>query len=128
MKDVRIDQAGELRCWNCGSKQFTEQRTLRSKVAFGVGALLTKRKLKCVICGEYNDTGGAKPYNGPEARKYRKAYEAELAAAKAAPPAPAAPAVKSVADQIRELGELVEQGLITQEQFEEQRDRLLAQG
>jgi DNA-directed RNA polymerase subunit RPC12/RpoP len=125
MKDVRIDQAQELRCWNCGSKQFTEQRTLRSKVAFGVGALLTKRKLKCVICGEYNDTGSAKPYNGPESRKYRKAYEAELAAAKASP---APPAAKSAAEQIRELGDLLEQGLITQEQFEEQRDRLLGQG
>jgi DNA-directed RNA polymerase subunit RPC12/RpoP len=125
MKDVRIDQAGELRCWNCGSKQFTEQRTLRSKVAFGVGALLTKKKLKCVICGEYNDTGSAKPYNGPDSRKYRNAYEAEVAAAKTAPPAPAA---KSTADQIQELGELVEKGLITREQFEEQRDRLLGQG
>lgn len=124
MKDVRIDQAGELRCWNCGSKQFTEQRTLRSKVAFGVGALLTKKKLKCVICGEYNDTGNAKSYDGPESRKYRKAYEAELAAAKTAP----APAAATVADQIRELGELLEKGLITQEQFEEQRDKLLAPG
>lgn len=131
MKDVRIDQAGELRCWNCGGKGLTEKRTLRSKATFGVGALLTKKKLKCQVCGEYNDTGSAKPYGGPESRKYRKAYEAELAAAKAVPapaaaPAPVAPAARSVADQIRELGGLLEQGLITQEQFEEQRDRLLA--
>lgn len=80
MKDVRIDQTGELRCWNCGSKRFSEQRTLRSKVAFGVGALLTKKKLKCQVCDEYNDTGSAKPFTGPESRKFRKAYEAELAA------------------------------------------------
>lgn len=126
MKDVRIDQAGGLRCWNCGSKQFAEQRTLRSKVAFGVGALLTKKKLKCVVCGEYNDTGNAKPWQGPDARKYRKAYEAELAAAKSAPAA--APATTSPVEQIRQLGELLEQGLITQEQFEEQRDRVLGQG
>ena len=45
MKDVRIDENGELRCWNCGSKGFTEKRTFRSKAMVGVGALLTKKKL-----------------------------------------------------------------------------------
>jgi protocatechuate 3,4-dioxygenase beta subunit len=43
----------------------------------GVGALLTKRKLKCQTCGEYNDTGNAQPFKGPEARKWRKAWEKE---------------------------------------------------
>lgn len=80
MKDVRIDQANELRCWNCGAKGFTEKRTLRSKALIGVGALLTKKKLKCQVCGEYNDTGNAKPWDGPASRKYQKAYDAEQAA------------------------------------------------
>lgn len=61
MKDVRIDEAGDLRCWKCGSKQF--------RVAFGVGALLTKKKLKCQVCGQYNDAGNAKPWNGPESHR-----------------------------------------------------------
>jgi DNA-directed RNA polymerase subunit RPC12/RpoP len=80
MKNVRIDQDANLRCWNCGGKGFTEKRTTRSKVMVGVGALVTKKKLKCQVCGEYNDTGNAQPYDGPAARKYRKQWEAEQAA------------------------------------------------
>jgi ribosomal protein L33 len=89
MKDVRVDDSGTLHCWNCGSENFTEQRTTRAKVLVGVGALLTKKKLKCVVCGEYNDTGSAKPYKGPEGRKYRKTWEvANREAAGTSPPSP----------------------------------------
>jgi DNA-directed RNA polymerase subunit RPC12/RpoP len=79
MKNVRIDENADLRCWNCGSKGFTEKRTTRSKVAVGVGTFLTKKKLKCQSCGEYNDTGNAQPFTGPEGRKYRKRWEKEQA-------------------------------------------------
>ncbi len=80
MKDVRVDSEGELRCWNCGNKGLLEKRTFRSKALVGVGALMTKKKLKCQTCGEYNDTGNAKPYSGPSSRKWRKAWEqSELA-------------------------------------------------
>src|SRR5947207_1121804 len=88
MKDVRIDTDGELRCWNCGSKGFTEKRTFRSKAMVGVGALVTKKKLKCQVCGEYNDTGNAKPYDGPASRKYKKAYIAEQKASAIQAPQP----------------------------------------
>ena len=77
MKDIRIDGDGEYRCWNCGGKGLLAKRTLRSKAMCGVGALLTKKELKCQTCGEYNDTGGAKPYDGPASRKYRKMYDQE---------------------------------------------------
>ncbi|MEQ1786544.1 MAG: DUF2510 domain-containing protein [Acidimicrobiales bacterium] len=76
MKDIRVDAEGEFRCWNCGNKGLLEKRTFRSKALVGVGALLTKKKLKCQTCGEYNDTGNAKPYTGPAARKWRKVWEA----------------------------------------------------
>lgn len=76
MKDICIDNGGNPRCYNCGSKSFVEKRTFRSKAAFGVGSLLTHKKLKCVNCGEYNDTGNGKPWNGPSNRKYRKVWEA----------------------------------------------------
>jgi DNA-directed RNA polymerase subunit RPC12/RpoP len=79
MKDIRIDSTGSPRCYNCGSKGLTEKRTLRSKALVGVGALLTKKKLKCQRCGEYNDAGNGKPYTGPAARKYRKEWELEQA-------------------------------------------------
>ena len=84
MKDIRVDSDGEFRCWNCGNKGLLEKRTLRSKMLVGVGALLTKKKLKCQTCGEYNDTGNAKPYTGPESRKWRRQWEKTEAAKGAA--------------------------------------------
>ena len=75
MKDIRVDSDGEFRCWNCGNKGLLEKRTFRSKALIGVGALLTKKKLKCQTCGEFNDTGNAKPYDGPASRKWRKQWE-----------------------------------------------------
>lgn len=74
-----MDEDGELRCWNCGSKGMRQKRTGRAHIigwaTVGVGALATKKKLKCMVCGEYNDTGSAKPYTGPEGKKYRKSAE-----------------------------------------------------
>jgi len=80
MEDIRVDSEGEFRCWNCGNKGLLAKRTFRSKMLVGVGALLTKKKLKCQTCGEYNDTGNAKPYTGPENRKWRKLWEKDEAA------------------------------------------------
>lgn len=78
MKNIRFDTDGIPRCWNCGAKGFTEKRTFRSKVlGLGVGSLATKKKLKCQRCGEYNDPGNGRPYDGPASRKYRKEWEAE---------------------------------------------------
>ena len=64
MQDIRIDDEGNLRCFKCGGKNFDNKRTLGSKVALGVGALMTHKKMKCLACGEYNDTGSAKPFTG----------------------------------------------------------------
>jgi hypothetical protein len=67
MKNIRIDPEGNQRCWNCGGQNcFTLKRTFRSKVLFGVGALLADKKLKCQLCGEYNQTGSAEPFEGPD--------------------------------------------------------------
>ena len=85
VKDVRVDGDGALRCWNCGTRSLLAKRTFRSKMLVGVGALLTKKKLKCQTCGEYNDTGNAQPFAGPEARKWRKVWEKEQARKSAAP-------------------------------------------
>lgn len=75
MKDIRVDAEGEFRCWNCGNKGLLEKRTFRSKVLLGVGSLLAKKKLKCQTCDEYNDTGNARPFDGPASRKWRKRWE-----------------------------------------------------
>ena len=79
MKDVRIDRDGELRCWKCGSKNFENKRTFRAKAIGGVAGVatlglagaaapaVTKKKLRCQACGEYNQIGNAKPYEDPVA-------------------------------------------------------------
>lgn len=70
MRNVQVDENGELQCWNCGARAFTHKRTFRSK-ALGVTAapltgglslaapLGTKKKLKCQSCGKYNDVDTA---------------------------------------------------------------------
>ena len=55
------------------------------------------------------------------------ARQQQMAAAAAAPAAPAAPAVgeSSVIDQLKELGELKAQGILTEEEFAAQKAKLL---
>ncbi|MDZ4233246.1 MAG: DUF2510 domain-containing protein [Dietzia sp.] len=72
-KSVRIDVDGELRCWNCGSKNLETRRRTKSKffgAAIGVAvigplgaaaALAAKKRLRCQGCGEYNDVGSPEP-------------------------------------------------------------------
>jgi hypothetical protein len=117
MKNVRVDGDGELRCWNCGNKGLLAKRTFRSKMFIGVGALLTKKKLKCQTCGEYNDTGNAQPFAGPEGRKWRKAWEKEQerksAAERAAEERSAALATQALMSQVaaaQSTGSSVEDG------------------
>lgn len=79
MRNVRVNEHGELVCWKCGSKNLLAKRTTRSKVAVGVGALATKKKLKCLACGEYNDTGNAKPSASAKAAQQQAAMDAYVA-------------------------------------------------
>lgn len=136
MKDIEVDEQGRQRCWNCGGLNFTQQRTMRSKVAFGVGALVAKKKLRCVRCGEYNDVGGAKVYRGPASRKYRGEWEAEARSRPAGTPAPpaatapppaAAPvhAPESLADELKKLAELRDAGVLNDDEFHAQKGKLL---
>jgi hypothetical protein len=83
--NVRIDDDGNLRCWNCGGKSFNRKRSFKGKVAMG---LLAGKKLKCDVCGQNNDPGKAQPYTGPAGRKYRKAEKKRAGAAPARPAAP----------------------------------------
>ena len=83
MKNIRTDQDGQPRCWNCGGRAFAPQRTMRSKLTLGVASVLTKQKMRCVRCGEYNDVGSAEPYTGPKSRKYKQEWQAEQAAIEA---------------------------------------------
>jgi len=130
MKNVCIDKSGDLRCYNCGSKGFTEKRTLRSKVIIGVGSLLTKKKLKCQVCGEYNDTGNADEYKGPASKKYTKMYEAELALlSKVSGPSVSINKVGDLTDSVLEklsrLGQLRDTGVVTTEEFEKLKSDVL---
>ncbi|MEV6773832.1 hypothetical protein AB0N05_34875 [Nocardia sp. NPDC051030] len=78
MRNILLDQAGELRCAYCRSSQFQHKRTTRSKamgagaavtagvptggigLLAGAGTLATAKKMKCLACGQYNKTGNAK--------------------------------------------------------------------
>lgn len=68
MKNAQIDIDGELRCAKCGGTNFLDKRTGRAHivgfVTVGVGALATKKKLKCQSCGTMNDTGSTDRYKG----------------------------------------------------------------
>ena len=81
MQDIRIDSNGDLRCWNCGGKNFLGKRTGRAHIigfaTLGVGALATKKKLKCQVCNQYNQVGKAKEFNDPLGREYQKERLAE---------------------------------------------------
>lgn len=74
-----LSSRGTVVVWFCGESNRSSNsgtRPLnRRGCLVGVGALLTKKKLKCQTCGEFNDTGTAKPYDGPESRKWRKRWE-----------------------------------------------------
>lgn len=65
MNDVLVDQNGDLRCPNCHGKNFNTGHTMRGKVSFGVGVLLTAKKLRCMACGAYSKGGAAKRWTDP---------------------------------------------------------------
>ncbi|MBP7594315.1 MAG: DUF2510 domain-containing protein [Candidatus Microthrix sp.] len=73
-----MNEHGDLVCWKCGSKNLLAKRTTRSKVVVGVGALATKKKLKCMACGEYNDVGNAKPTASAKAAQQQAAMAAYM--------------------------------------------------
>jgi hypothetical protein len=66
MKDVLIDQEGQLRCPKCKGANLDLQRSLKSKVIFGVGALLAPKRIKCLACGELSKAGNAQLWNDPK--------------------------------------------------------------
>ncbi len=64
--DIRIDDNGDQRCWNCGGKQFTLKRSKRAKAGLGAAALLAAKHNKCQSCGVYNILGNAKKFTGSQ--------------------------------------------------------------
>lgn len=68
--DIRIDDNGDQRCWNCGGKHFTLKRSKRAKAGLGVvvlpAALLARKHNKCQSCGVYNVLGNAKRFTGSQ--------------------------------------------------------------
>jgi Short C-terminal domain len=113
-------------------------------VAVGVGALLTKKKLKCNACGEYNDTGNAKPYKGPASTRLGKKFgtfvkmhgvadgteveddDASEGVADATTDEESAPVSPvSVADELNMLLALRDAGVLSDEEFDAQKAKLL---
>ncbi len=65
MKDILIDQDGDLRCPKCKGKNFDHKRSFKAKATFGVGALLLPKRIKCLTCGEMSKGGDAKRWRDP---------------------------------------------------------------
>lgn len=67
MKDIQVDENGDLRCASCGGRHFHDRRTTRAHIVgwttVGIGALATRKKLRCKLCGAYNKQGNAQPFN-----------------------------------------------------------------
>jgi hypothetical protein len=115
VRDVRVDADGALRCWSCGGKNFLAKRTGRAHIVgyltVGVGALATKKKLKCQQCGQYNQTGKARPMGGGGApptwptHAVPTAPEASAPTPPPPPPPPAGPPEGWYADPHREATE-----------------------
>ena len=62
-----------------------------------------------------------------QAERWASQGEGELGAPAAPPPAPAAPAADSTIDQLKELGALKAQGVLTDEEFAAQKAKLLGE-
>lgn len=142
MKDIRIDTDGNQRCWNCGSKSFTQKRTFRAKalggvsgvVTLGVAAaatpLVTKKKLKCQACDEYNDVGSAKPWTGPSNVKLAKKFgtgevPVQSSAISRSATSASAAATPSRADELAKLAMLRESGVLDSAEFDAEKARIL---
>jgi hypothetical protein len=123
---------------------------------FIAAPLMTKKKLKCQSCGEFNDVGNAKPMKAAPAVVVASSQPDEVAALWAPDPTghhelrywngtawtehvstddkqstdPLAAEVErssvdDVAAQIRKLAELRDDGLLTDEEFAQQKAKLL---
>lgn len=136
LKNVLIDEDMVHRCWNCGGKNFKEQRTAANKLLWGArggptkGGPGTDRKLRCLTCGQYNDIGRiTQRYQGPADPKYVEAYKKEVANKQRAQQAPvpvvAVPSAPSIADELKKLAELRDSGILTEEEFASQKAAIL---
>jgi Short C-terminal domain len=69
--------------------------------------------------------GTATAVSNRVSRRQSERWAAQEAPPPQAAPAPAAPAAESTIDQLKELGELKSQGVITEEEFAAQKAKLL---
>jgi hypothetical protein len=136
MRNILIDENQIHRCWNCGGKDFKEQRTTANKLLWGTRGGPTKgrpgsdRKLRCQTCGQYSDVGRiTQRYQGPADPKFLAAYKKELADRQGAQQAPS-PVVSvmpasSVADELKKLADLRDAEILTEDEFAVQKASIL---
>ena len=69
MRDVLIDDEGNLRCPKCKTGTFDRERTVKAKTAgfltVGPGLFLLPKRMRCLACGTISKSGNAKPLNPP---------------------------------------------------------------
>ncbi len=86
---------------------------------------MTKKKLKCQSCGEYNDTGNAQPYKGPASKKAAKKSGASDLDRSDAETASGSSSAAEVVGLLMQLEQLHDSGALTNEQYETQKAKLL---
>jgi hypothetical protein len=79
-----------------------------------------------VIAGTASAVGGRVQRRQANKWSQQEAAQAPPEAAPAPAPAPAAPSGASMIDQLKELGELKSQGILTEDEFAAQKAKLLA--
>ena len=120
-RDVRVDDNGDFRCWNCGFTEFFNPPNMddmtdweKIKAPSSVYAAQAKRD-KCKRCGNRNEMSHPRAWEGPASNRY--------ASSRPEPP-PAEPEI-TVADELGKLADLRDRGILSDEEFQEQKSKLL---
>jgi hypothetical protein len=65
MRAVRVDQYGQLHCWNCLGTNFERKLPVHSKVMSAIRIRASAEQLRCLVCSQYNDVAHAKKITVP---------------------------------------------------------------
>ena len=118
---IRVDDDGDFRCWHCGFTEFHNPPNMadmtdweKIKAPSSVYAAQAKRD-KCKRCGNRNEMSHPRAWEGPASNR--------SASSRPEPP-PAEPEI-TVADELGKLADLRDRGILSDEEFQEQKSKLL---
>lgn len=138
MRDVQVDDEGRLRCPSCGGAQFDRERTAAAKITgtatIGVGVFLTKKRMRCLVCGEWSKSGNAQrvpaaspstPLLGAFPPVAGAVNGSSNVSSEGGGSGTARPIETSVGSELRQLASLHSSGLLTDLEFAEAKQRVI---